>query len=505
MPELKPVVDSKANIKVVGVGGGGCNVINTMISLGQIKGVDFIAVNTDEQALNKSQALLKLAIGKNITGGLGAGAKPDIGEKAAIESESDIRNCLDGADMVFISAGMGGGTGTGAAPIIAKISKSLGALTIGVVTKPFSFEGKRRSENAELGIERMRAEVDALIVVPNEKLLEYAKEELTMEEALDVSDSVLSQGVQGISDLIVVPGEINVDFADVETVMKNAGTAMMGIGIGSGENRAEMAAKSAISSPLLDVKIEGAKGVLVNIVGGGDMKMSEYAKAANIITEGVSPEANIIFGYIKDPNNDGQIKITVIATDFDSNTYSSYSKNNINLYNTRPNSSYETPKKYSRDAYDNDLEIETVKLPDFEDEEVSEYSNDDNYENTYQSLNRREIETRSDFRKGSIKNDAIIQRMDEDVKSIHNLIEDTDDLNEVVNESPTTYKVNNPFLRNGANSNFNQMSSQQRQSQNNNSDFYSSESKNNKTPQIEDKDDDDSNDYLIPPFLRRKK
>jgi hypothetical protein len=326
-----------------------------------------------------------------------------------------------------------------------------------------------------------------------------------MEEALDVSDSVLSQGVQGISDLIVVPGEINVDFADVETVMKNAGTAMMGIGIGSGENRAEMAAKSAISSPLLDVKIEGAKGVLVNIVGGGDMKMSEYAKAANIITEGVSPEANIIFGYIKDPNNDGQIKITVIATDFDSNTYSSYSKNNINLYNTRPNSSYETPKKYSRDAYDNDLEIETVKLPDFEDEEVSEYSNDDNYENTYQSLNRREIETRSDFRKGSIKNDAIIQRMDEDVKSIHNLIEDTDDLNEVVNESPTTYKVNNPFLRNGANSNFNQMSSQQRQSQNNNSDFYSSESKNNKTPQIEDKDDDDSNDYLIPPFLRRKK
>ena len=263
MAKLKPDVDSKANIKVIGVGGGGCNVLDTMIESEKIVGVDFIAINTDEQALNKNKSLIKLTIGKKSDGtvtnglrhGLGAGAKPEIGQQAAQESVEEIRELINGADMVFISAGMGGGTGTGAAPVVARLAKEIGALTIGVVTKPFEFEGKRRSENAEIGIENMRKEVDALIVVPNEKLIEYAKSDMTMEEALQVSDSVLLQGVQGISDLIVLPCEINVDFADVETIMKNAGTALMGIGLGAGDNKAEMAAKNAIQSPLLETKL----------------------------------------------------------------------------------------------------------------------------------------------------------------------------------------------------------------------------------------------------------
>lgn len=522
MPELKPVSNSKANIKVVGVGGGGCNVINTMISLQQIQGVDFIAVNTDEQALNKNQALIKLAIGKNITGGLGAGAKPDIGEKAALESEEDIRNCLDGADMVFISAGMGGGTGTGAAPVIAKIAKNLGALTIGVVTKPFSFEGKRRSENAEFGIDRMRAEVDALIVVPNEKLLEYAKEELTMEEALNVSDSVLSQGVQGISDLIVVPGEINVDFADVETVMKNAGTAMMGIGIGVGDNRAEMAAKSAISSPLLDTKIEGAKGVLVNIVGGSDMKMSEYAKAAKIITDEVSSDANIIFGYIKHADDNGQIKITVIATDFENSSYTyAPSKNNISSYNTRPASydRYDMPK-VSRSTYDEDT-LEPTLEPELNNSNFIDETDD--YEETVRRNTRENFNNspRNDFSSdnkkdtfrsdlSNIRKDSFISKMDEDAKSLNNLIEEeesvypmgnmnnTTNSNANLGNTPSGNRVNNPFLRNQSsnqgtgkfNSGNNQSNVQGGMNQNSNS--YESK-------------EEEENDYLIPPFLRRKK
>lgn len=344
MPILRPVVDSKAKIKVIGVGGGGCNALDTMIDSEKILGVDFIAINTDEQALNKSKAIVKITIGKNPEGtpngikhGLGAGAKPEIGQKAALESIEQIREHVRGADMVFISAGMGGGTGTGAAPVVAKIAKEEGALTVGVVTKPFDFEGRRRLDNAEIGIENMRKEVDALIVVPNEKLIEYSKSELTMTEALKVSDSVLLQGVQGISDLIVLSGEINVDFADVETVMKDAGTALMGIGIGTGENKAEMAAKNAIHSPLLEVKMDGAKGVLINITGGPDLKMSEVNKAAKIIREVASDDVNLIFGYSMVDDMKDQMRVTVIATGFESSTYQ---------YPAKPIEEYKNPFDY---------------------------------------------------------------------------------------------------------------------------------------------------------------
>lgn len=345
--KMRPDLDSKAKIKVVGVGGAGCNVLNTMLTEARIQGVEFIAINTDVQALSINKAPVKIELGKQITSGLGAGAKPEIGEKAAKESEEEIRNYLEGADMVFISAGMGGGTGTGAAPVVAKIAKEIGALTIGVVTKPFAFEGAKRSQNAELGIERMRAEVDALITVPNQKLLEINDPKLSFVDAFKISDSVLSQGVQGISDIIVLPGLINVDFADVSTVMRNSGTALMGIGIGTGENRAEIAAKEAIASPLLEVKIDGAKGIVYNIVMGPDASMLEVDKASKIINDSASPDAEIIFGASIDPEMQGQIKITVIATGFDSGTYSynSVSRDKIRDYNTTPLDVERTPSR----------------------------------------------------------------------------------------------------------------------------------------------------------------
>lgn len=346
MAKLRPDVDSKAKIKVIGVGGGGCNVLDTMIDSEKIVGVDFVAINTDEQALNRNKALVKITIGRNAEGtpngikhGLGAGAKPEVGQKAALESIDQIREHIKGADMVFISAGMGGGTGTGAAPVVAKVAKEEGALTIGVVTKPFDFEGRRRSENAEIGIENMRKEVDALIIIPNEKLIEYAKNDLTMEEAMLVSDSVLLQGVQGISDLIVLEGDINVDFADVETIMKNAGTALMGIGLGTGENKAEMSAKNAIESPLLEVKIDGAKGILFYVVGGPDLKMSDVNKAAKIIKDVAADDVNMIFGYSKLEDMKDQMRVTVIATGFDTNKYDypiKPSKQKIDEYRGRP-------------------------------------------------------------------------------------------------------------------------------------------------------------------------
>ncbi|OGC47125.1 cell division protein FtsZ [candidate division WWE3 bacterium RIFCSPHIGHO2_01_FULL_42_13] len=313
---VKPEIEKFAKIRVVGVGGAGCNVINTMIDSQQIQGVEFIAINTDAQALSVNKATIKLPIGQEITKGLGAGADPEIGRTAAEESVQIIKANLEGSDMVFITAGMGGGTGTGASPIIAQIAQDLGALTIGVVTKPFHFEGAQRMQSAEVGIAALRKEVDALITIPNEKLLEIADEKMSVLEAFRVSDSVLHQGVQGISDLIVMPGLINVDFADVRTIMKNAGSALMGIGIGTGENRAVTAAKAAISSPLLEVDIEGATGILFNIVGGLDMSMQEVDAAAKIINEAASPEAKIIFGTTIDANMTDQIKITVIATGF---------------------------------------------------------------------------------------------------------------------------------------------------------------------------------------------
>jgi len=357
--KLKPESDSKAKIKVVGVGGAGCNVLNTMISESKIQGVEFIAINTDIQALAINKAPIKIELGKQLTSGLGAGSKPEIGEKAAKESEEEIRNILDGADMVFISAGMGGGTGTGAAPVVAKIAKSLGALTIGVVTKPFSFEGAKRAQNAEIGIENMKREVDALITVPNQKLLELNDPKLSFIEAFKISDSVLSQGVQGISDLIVLPGLINVDFADVSTVMKDSGTALMGIGIGSGENRAEIAAKQAISSPLLEVKIDGAKGIVYNIVISPDVSMQEIDKASKIITESASPDAEIIYGTSIDESLNGQVKITVIATGFDNGSYSypAVSRENIRSFNTTP---IDYSEKYSPSSFTSEEDLPVV-------------------------------------------------------------------------------------------------------------------------------------------------
>ncbi|OGC77499.1 cell division protein FtsZ [candidate division WWE3 bacterium RIFOXYD1_FULL_39_9] len=314
---VKPEIERFAKIRVVGVGGAGGNVINSMINSQQINGVEFIAVNTDAQDLSVNKAFVKIPIGQELTNGLGAGADPEIGRKAAEESIDIIKANLEGADMVFITAGMGGGTGTGASPVIAAIAKDLGALTIGVVTKPFNFEGAQRTRNAEVGIEQLRREVDALITIPNQKLLDIADENMSIIDAFKMSDSVLNQGVQGISDLIVMPGLINVDFADVRTIMKDAGTALMGIGIGTGENRAENAAKAAVSSPLLEQSIKGASGILFNVIGGSDVTMREVDRAASIINEVASPDANIIFGTTIDDRYSGQIKITVIATGFD--------------------------------------------------------------------------------------------------------------------------------------------------------------------------------------------
>jgi cell division protein FtsZ len=314
---IKPDIARYAKIKVIGVGGGGCNAINSMISVNQIAGVDFIAVNTDAQALLLNQAQTKIQIGENLTRGLGAGGNPDIGRQAAEESKEKIKEYLRDSDMIFLTCGEGGGTGTGATPVIAELAKEQGALTVAVVTKPFQFEGSRRMINAEDGVLELKDKVDTLIVIPNQRLLEVIDKKMTLLEAFRVTDSVLGQGVQGISDLITMPGLINVDFADVKTIMTNAGSSLMGIGTGVGENRASTAARTAIASPLLEISIEGAKGVLFNITGGPDLTMAEVDDAAKQISQAVDPDANIIFGATIDENLVDQVKITVIATGFD--------------------------------------------------------------------------------------------------------------------------------------------------------------------------------------------
>jgi cell division protein FtsZ len=317
MALVKPDVGRLARIKVIGVGGGGGNALNSMINMGAINGVDFISVNTDAQVLMTNLAETKLQIGENLTKGLGSGGNPEIGGQAAEESREKIKEFLVDSDMVFITAGMGGGTGTGAAPVIAEVAKEIGALTVAIVTKPFAFEGARRMVNAEDGIEKLKDKVDTLIVIPNQRLMDVVDRKMTLLEAFRVADSVLSQGVQGISDIITVPGLINVDFADVKAIMRDAGSALMGIGTGVGENRAQMAARAAVSSPLLEVSIEGAKGVLFNIVGGPDMTMIEVDEAARIISEAADADANIVFGAAINEKLVDQMKITVIATGFD--------------------------------------------------------------------------------------------------------------------------------------------------------------------------------------------
>lgn len=306
---------TKPKIKVIGVGGGGSNAVNRMVS--SINGVEFIAVNTDAQALMASIAPCKLQIGSKLTRGLGAGANPEIGHKAVNEDREAIAQALNGADMVFITSGMGGGTGTGGAPIIAEIAQEIGALTVGVVTKPFEFEGPKRIRQAEEGTAELLEKVDALIVIPNEKLLTTAEPRTTMDEAFAMADEVLRHAVQGISEVITVEGEINVDFADVKTIMENRGNALMGIGRGSGEHRAVDAAQQAISSPLLEeASIEGAMGVLINISGGNDLTLAEVKEAADIVKANVSEEANIIFGWVKNEHMHEEMQVTVVATGF---------------------------------------------------------------------------------------------------------------------------------------------------------------------------------------------
>ncbi|NMM65606.1 cell division protein FtsZ [Clostridium sp. P21] len=310
-------VQQFAQIKVIGCGGGGNNAVNRMIREG-LKNVEFIAINTDKQALMLSQASQKIQIGDKLTKGLGAGANPEIGQKAAEESKEEISQAIKGADMVFITAGMGGGTGTGAAPVIAEIAKSMGILTVGVVTKPFPFEGRKRMLHAELGTKELKDRVDTLVTIPNERLLSIVDKKTTLMESFKFADDILRQGVQGISDLITIPGLVNLDFADVRTIMIDKGLAHMGVGRGTGDNRAQEAAKQAISSPLLETSIVGATGVLLNITGGADLGLLEINEAAEIVQEAADPDANIIFGAVIDENIKDEIRITVIATGFES-------------------------------------------------------------------------------------------------------------------------------------------------------------------------------------------
>jgi cell division protein FtsZ len=320
MPQVAPAIETFARIKVVGVGGAGGAAVNRMIEAG-VDGVEFIVINTDAQALHHSNAPIKIHIGKDETRGLGAGANPAVGEKAAQESVEDIRKALEGADMVFVTIGAGGGTGSGAGHVVAQVAKSMGILVVGFATKPFAFEGEKRRKNADLAIQNLRDSVDTLIIIPNDRLLQTIDRQTPLLEAFKVADDVLRQGVQGISDLITVHGLINLDFADVKAVMQNAGSALMGIGRAAGENRAIQAAQQAIESPLLEVSIDGARGILFNVIGGNDLSMHEINTAAETITTAADPDANIIFGATINPDLDGELIITVVATGFDASYF----------------------------------------------------------------------------------------------------------------------------------------------------------------------------------------
>ena len=325
-----------AKIKVIGCGGGGTNAVNRMIDAG-LTGVEFIAMNTDIQVLDISAADYKLQLGENLTRGLGAGGNPEVGRNAAEESKSDIKKSLEGADMVFITAGMGGGTGTGSAPVIAEIAKDLGILTVAVVTKPFKFEGPRRSRLADEGVDNLKDKVDTVIIIPNDRLLGVVEKRATLVEAFKEADDVLRQGVQGISDIITIPGIINVDFADVRAIMLNAGTALMGIGVASGDHRAVDAAQAAIASPLLETSIEGARAALINITGGPDMTLAEVHEATELIQQATDAEdANIIFGIVQDPNMKDEVRITVLATGFDQRPHVPVPARTVMAAATRP-------------------------------------------------------------------------------------------------------------------------------------------------------------------------
>ena len=348
MLEFEQGFNHMATLKVIGVGGGGNNAVNRMIDHG-MNNVEFIAINTDGQALNLSKAESKIQIGEKLTRGLGAGANPEIGKKAAEESREQIEDAIQGADMVFVTAGMGGGTGTGAAPVVAKIAKEMGALTVGVVTRPFGFEGRKRSTQAAAGVESMKAAVDTLIVIPNDRLLDIVDKSTPMMEAFKEADNVLRQGVQGISDLIAVSGEVNLDFADVKTIMSNQGSALMGIGVSSGENRAVEAAKKAISSPLLETSIVGAQGVLMNITGGESLSLFEAQEAADIVQDAADEDVNMIFGTVINPELQDEIVVTVIATGFEDKPTSQGRKASSTGFGTSATSSTSTQTSTPRE------------------------------------------------------------------------------------------------------------------------------------------------------------
>ncbi|MHB9112829.1 MAG: cell division protein FtsZ [Thermoleophilia bacterium] len=359
---LDPGSSYLAVIRVVGVGGGGTNAVNRMVDAG-LKGVEFIAVNTDAQALLMCDADVKLHIGGKITQGLGAGANPEVGREAAEESRDEIREAIKGSDMVFVTAGKGGGTGTGAAPVIAEIAKELGALTVGVVTRPFSFEGKRRSDQAEEGIRELREKVDTVIIIPNDRLLQVVEKRTSIIDAFKVADDVLRQGVQGITDLITVPGLINLDFADVKAIMKEAGSALMGIGVASGENRASESAKAAISSPLLEASVEGATGILLNITGGADLGLFEVNEAAEVISSAADSNCNIIFGAVIDESIKDEVKVTVIATGFDRQPGGRISRTRETTIITKGPS--EAPRRDTEDVPDFEVGEDVLDIPTF--------------------------------------------------------------------------------------------------------------------------------------------
>jgi cell division protein FtsZ len=358
MPQVAPAIETFARIKVVGVGGAGGAAVNRMVEAG-VEGVEFIAVNTDAQALHHSKATTKIHIGKDTTKGLGAGADPLVGEKAATESREEIQSALDGADMVFVTIGAGGGTGSGAGHIVAQVAQECGALVVGFATRPFAFEGQKRKQNAEKAIESLREVVDTLITVPNDRLLQTIDRKTPLLEAFKVADDVLRQGVQGISDLITVHGLINLDFADVKAVMSNAGSALMGIGRASGENRAVEAAKQATESPLLEVSIDGARGVLFNVIGGSDMAMHEINAAAETITSAADPSANIIFGATINNDIEGEVIVTVVATGFDASYHARSTSTSANSTMPVAQQAVTPSQKEDADIQDVDMDLET--------------------------------------------------------------------------------------------------------------------------------------------------
>ncbi len=367
---IKPRAGQAARIKVVGVGGGGGNALSFMVSEGGINGVEFIAVNTDAQALLNNKASVKIQIGENLTKGLGSGGDPDVGRQAAEESREKLKEDLSGADMIFLACGEGGGTGTGAAPVIAEIAKESGALTIAVVTKPFDFEGSKRKFSADEGIMRLKEKVDTLIVVPNQRILNIIDKKTPILEAFKKIDAVLHQGVKGIAELITTPGLINVDFADIRSIMQGSGTALMGVGLGSGDKRAIAAIKQAISSPLLDISIEGAKGVLFNVVGGPDLTMAEVDEAASVIAKSVDPDADIIFGAVIDDKLMDQIKVTIIATKFDDNR--------LKLFRFKKSEEAEKEHSIIQDSGEKEKTVEEIERDEINSED--EFIDDDSSE-----------------------------------------------------------------------------------------------------------------------------